>query len=123
MRIRIVIFVIGWLVVAEGLLFLLRPALLGPVVRFFNRTLWMYTLSVVRIALAVIFLLGAMQCRVTVVIAGFGILLLISGFAGLIVKHRMYHSILQWWQERNLTSVRLVAAVVLLIGAVIVYCT
>ena len=104
-------------------MFLLRPALLGPVVRFFNRTVWMYTLSVVRIVLAVIFLLGAMQCRVTIVIAGFGILLLISGFAGLIVKHRMYQSILQWWQERNLMTVRLVAAVVLFIGAVIVYCT
>jgi hypothetical protein len=123
MRIRIVIFIIGWLIVVEGLLFLLRPALLGPVVRFFNRTVWMYTLSVVRIVLAVIFLLGAMQCRVTIVIAGFGILLLISGFAGLIVKHRMYQSILQWWQERNLMTVRLVAAVVLFIGAVIVYCT
>ena len=122
MKIRIVIFIIGWLIVVEGLLFLFRPALLGPVVRFFSKTFWMYTLSVVRIILAVIFLLGATQCRVTVVIAGFGILLLISGFAGLIVKHRMYHSILQWWQERNLMEVRLVAAVVLLIGAILVYC-
>jgi hypothetical protein len=123
MRIEIVVFTIGWLIVAEGLLFLLRPALLGPIIRFFNRTFWMYMLSVVRIAMAVVFLLGATQCRVTVVIAGFGILMLIMGFAGLIVKHRMYHSILQWWQERNLTTVRLVAAVVLLIGAVVVYCT
>ena len=123
MRIRIVIFIIGFLIVAEGLLFLLRPALLGPVVRFFNRTFWMYTLSIVRIVLAVIFLLGATQCRVTIVIAGFGILLLISGFAGLIVKHQMYNSILQWLQERNLTAVRFVAAVVVLIGAVIVFCT
>jgi hypothetical protein len=48
---------------------------------------------------------------------------LVTGFAGLIIKHRMYHSILQWWQERNLTAVRFVAAVVMLIGAVIVYCT
>ena len=123
MRIRIVIFIIGFLIVAEGLLFLLRPALLGPVVRFFNRTFWMYTLSIVRIVLAVIFLLGATQCRVTIVIAGFGIVLLISGFAGLIVKHQMYNSILQWLQERNLTAVRFVAAVVVLIGAVIVFCT
>ncbi len=120
---RIAVFVIGWLIVLEGVLFLLRPELLGPVVRFFNRTFWMYTLSVVRIILAVIFLLGTMQCRVRGVIAGFGILLLITGFAGLIIKHQMYNSILQWWQERNLSAVRLVAAIVLLIGAVIVYCT
>ena len=123
MRIRIVIFIIGFIIVGEGLLFLLRPALLGPVVRFFNRTFWMYTLSIVRIVLAVIFLFGATQCRVTIVIAGFGIVLLISGFAGLIVKHQMYNSILQWLQERNLTAVRFVAAVVVLIGAVIVFCT
>jgi len=122
-RIEIVIFIIGWLIVAEGLLFLLRPALLGPVVRFFNRTFWMYTLSVVRIVLAVIFLLGATQCRIRGIIAGFGILMLIMGFAGLIVKHQMYLSILQWWQERNLATVRLMAVVVMLIGAIIVYCT
>jgi hypothetical protein len=53
---------------------------------------------------------------------GFGILLLITGVAGLIIKHRMYNAILQWWQERNLSTVRFVAAVVMLIGAVIVYC-
>jgi hypothetical protein len=119
---RIAVFIIGWLIVAEGILFLLRPALLGPLVRFFNKTFWMYVLSVVRIGLAVVFLLGAMQCRVRAVIAGFGILLLITGFAGLIVKHQMYNAILQWWQERNLTTVRLVAAIVILIGAVITYC-
>ncbi len=118
----IAVSVIGWLIVAEGILFLLRPELLGPIVRFFNRTLWMYALSILRIVLAVFFFLGAMQCRVRGVIVGFGILLLITGFAGLIIKHQMYNAILQWWQERNLTTVRFVAAIVMLIGAVIVYC-
>ncbi len=119
---RTAVFIIGWLIVVEGILFLLRPELLGPIVRFFNNTFWMYTLSVLRIALAVVFLLGAMQCRVRGVIVSFGILLLITGVAGLIVKHQMYNAILQWWQERNLTTVRLVAVIVMLIGAVIVYC-
>jgi hypothetical protein len=119
---RITVFIIGWLIVLEGLLFLMRPELLGPVVRFFNRTFWMYVLSIVRIATAVVFLLGAMQCRIRSVIVGFGILLLTTGFAGLIIKHHMYNAILQWWQERNLTAVRMAAAVVLLIGALITYC-
>jgi pantothenate kinase len=118
----IVVSIIGWLIVAEGGLFLLRPELLGPIVRFFNRTLWMYALSILRIAVAVVFLLGAVQCRIRGVIVGLGILLLITGVAGLITKHQMYDAILQWWQERNLTTVRLVAAVVMLTGAVIVYC-
>ena len=47
--------------------------------------------------------------------------MLIVGVAGLIVKRRMYNTMLQWWQERNLVTVRLLAAVVMLIGAVIVY--
>lgn len=119
---RLAVFIIGWLIVLEGILFLLRPELLGPVVRFFNRTFWMYALSILRIALAVVFLAGAMQCRIRSVMVVFGILLLTTGVAGLIIKHRMYNAILQWWQERNLTAVRLVAAVVLLIGAIITYC-
>ena len=119
---RIAVSVIGWLIVAEGIIFLLRPELLGPIVRFFNRTFWMYVLSVLRIVIAVVFLLGAMQCRIRGVIVAFGIFMLITGVAGLIVKHQMYNTILQWWQERNLTSVRLISAIVMLIGAVIVYC-
>jgi len=119
---RIAVHIIGWLIVAEGLLFMLRPELLGPVVRFFGSGAWRYVLSVLRVAVAVIFLLGAMQCRNKGVIVAFGILMLVAGVAVLIIKRRMYSAILQWWQERSLPTVRLVAAVVMLIGAVVVYC-
>lgn len=118
---RIAVGIIGWLIVAEGVLFLIRPEFLGPVIRFFSNSFWMHALSILRIALAVLFFLGAMQCRIRGIIVGFGLLMLIAGVAGLIVGRQMYNTILQWWQERNLVTVRLLAAVVVLIGAVIVY--
>jgi hypothetical protein len=119
---RIAVYIIGWLIVIEGLLFLLRPGLFGPIVRFFSTGIWIYVLSVIRVAFAVVFLLGAMQCRVEEIIIAFGILMLITGFAGLIVKRRIYGSIFHWCQERNLATVRFIAAIVMLVGAVIVYC-
>ncbi len=118
---RIAVGIIGWLIVAEGVLFLIRPEFLGPVIRLFSDGFWMYALSVLRIALAVVFFVGAIQCRLKGVLVSFGILMLIVGVAGLIVKRRMYNTMLQWWQERNLVTVRLLAAVVMLIGAAIVY--
>lgn len=119
---RTAILVVGWLIVVEGVLFLIWPSLLGLFVRFFKNTFWMYVLSLVRIALGILFLLGAAQARVTVVIAGFAIFLLIAAAAGLIMKRQMYDTIALWWQERKLMTVRITAAFVILLGAVLVYC-
>ncbi|MFA5424141.1 MAG: hypothetical protein WC374_09825 [Phycisphaerae bacterium] len=120
---RTAILIISWLIVAEGVLFLIWPGLLCTVLRFFRNSFWMYMLSLLRIALSILFLFGAAQSRVSIITGGFGVLLLIAGAAGLVMKQQMYNTIALWWQERRLITVRITAAFVMLTGAVLIYCT
>jgi len=118
---RLIVNIIGWLIFAEGVLFLAKPEFLGPAIRFFCKGWRMHIVSVARIIIALLMFLGAMECRNKVIIIIFASVLLITGFAALMMKKDMVKALLEWWQRRNLPIVRLVSAVVILIGAIIVY--
>ncbi|MBN1795133.1 MAG: hypothetical protein JW804_00510 [Sedimentisphaerales bacterium] len=118
---RLIVSIIGWLIFAEGVLFLVRPEFLGPVIKFFSKGWRMHILSVARIIIAVLMFLGAIECRKPVIIIIFASVLLITGFVALLIKKDMVKSLLDWWQQRNLVVVRLLSAVIIFLGAVIIY--
>ena len=118
---RLIINIIGWLIFAEGALFLVKPEVLGPIIKFFCKDWRMHILSIARIIIAVLMFLGAMECRKPVIIIIFASVLLITGFVALLMKKDMIKSLLDWWQQRNLVVVRLISAFVIFLGAVIIY--
>ena len=71
--------IVGMVFIAAGILYILKPDVLKRLIEFFKKGPRMYLAGLIRFALAVVFLVGAGDCREKWVIAGFGIIFLISG--------------------------------------------
>jgi len=81
----------------------------------------MYFAGLIRLVLAIIFLLAARECDITPVIVFFGILFLISGLLIFVIGLEKVKSIINWYQEQSILVLRLLALVALAIGVVIIY--
>ncbi len=115
------IWIIGGLIALEGILFIVKPALIRPLINFFNKRLRLYFLALLRIILAIIFFLGATQCQEPWMIISLGLLLLIGGIIVLVMKPETTRSMLSWWLEKPLILIRLLSIVTLLFGAAVIY--
>jgi len=118
---RAVIFILGILIIGEGVLFLLKPGALTTVVKFFAEGRRMYIVGVLRLVLGVICLVSAHECAIQWLIIIFGILLCTGGTLVFAIKLDKLKAILAWWQQRSAVTIRLLGVVALAIGAVITY--
>ncbi|MHC4122512.1 MAG: hypothetical protein ACYSSI_02985 [Planctomycetota bacterium] len=116
-----VIWIIGWLITVEGILLLIKPQLIKPVISFFNKGKRTYLIGLIRTILAIIFFLAAQQCRIPLVITILGITLLVSGIICFVLKPDKLKSILSWWLERPPLIIRLMSIIVVAFGALIVF--
>ena len=121
MGMDIVVKIAGIVFVFIGILYLLKPGVLKSFVEFFKKGRRIYFVGLIRFVLAVIFLLAANQCKRAWVIIVFGILFMISGLLVFMLGTKRLKSILDWWQKQSLLLLRLVAVIILAIGAVIIY--
>ncbi|MHC4534648.1 MAG: hypothetical protein ACYS6K_11905 [Planctomycetota bacterium] len=80
-----------------------------------------YFAAVIRFILAIIFLLGASECYQQWIIAAFGVIFLVSGLLIIILGPEKIRQILEWYQDQPILIFRVIAAIVLACGAVIVY--
>jgi len=118
---KIVIQSLGVVIVAVGVVYLLRPDIMKWLMGFFKQGKRIYLAGVIRLALAVIFFLGARECDITWVIVVFGILFLIGGVLIFILGHEKLRRILDWYQKQSALLLRVLAVIALAIGAVIIY--
>ena len=116
-----VVKIVGIVFVFIGILYLLKPGVLKSFVEFFKKGRRIYFVGLIRFVLAVIFLLAANQCKRVWVIIVFGILFMISGLLVFMLGTKRLKSILDWWQKQSLLLLRLVAVIILAMGAVIIY--
>jgi len=121
MGMDIVVKIAGIVFVFIGILYLLKPGVLKSFVEFFKKGRRIYFVGLIRFVLAVIFLLAANQCKRVWVIIVFGILFMISGLLVFMLGTKRLKSILDWWQKQSLLLLRLVAVIILAMGAVIIY--
>ena len=87
---------VGVICVAVGILYMLRPDVTKRLMEFFKKGSRMYLAGVMRLALAVVFLIGADRCRHKWVIVGFGILFLISGCLMWFFKGILPPGVFEW---------------------------
>jgi uncharacterized protein YjeT (DUF2065 family) len=121
MGMQIVVKIIGVFIVLMGIVFLLKPDVMKYLMRFMKKDKRVYLAGMLRFALAVIFLLGASECYQKWVIATFGILFLISGLGIFILGSERIRQIFEWYLKQPVFIFRIIAAVVLACGAIIVY--
>jgi hypothetical protein len=118
---ELVVKIIGIIIVALAMVYLLKPEVMTYVIEFFKEGKRIYFAGLIRLVLAVIFLLAARECDITWVIILFGILFLISGLLTFVLGLERIKSIIGWWQKQSVFTLRLFALVAFIIGAIIIY--
>ncbi len=112
---------LGILFVLIGIVYLLKPDVLNLLIEFFKKGKRIYIAGIVRLALAVLFLVAARQCRHFWVIFVFGIILLLSGLLIFVLGPKKLRTILEWYQKQSVTLYRVIAVIAVVIGAVIIF--
>jgi uncharacterized protein YjeT (DUF2065 family) len=118
---NIVIRIIGVVFVFMTIVYLLKPDIMKSLMEFFKQGRRMYFAAIIRLVLAVVFLLAAGQCRYFWVIFAFGVLFIISGLLIFILGSERVKSYISWWQKQPLVILRVMALIGLAIGALIIY--
>lgn len=117
----IVIKSLGIVFVLVGIVYLLKPDILKTLMNFFKKGKRIYVAGLIRFALAVIFLLAATQCRMPWIIGAFGILFLLSGVLIFLLGPETIRRIFDWYEEQATVVFRIIALVVIAVGAVIIF--
>ena len=116
-----VILAIGILIMFEGVLLIVKPKIYKKLIAFFMRGRMIYLAGVIRLVLGVLFLVSAMSCKKPWLIIAFGVLLLISGTLTFVIKLEKIKAMLNWFSQKSLVTIRLLAIIAIAIGAVLAW--
>jgi len=120
MGMDIVIQSLGIVFALVGIVYLLRPDVMKWLMEFFKQGKRMYFAGLIRFALAIVFLVGARECKRFWVIFAFGILFIIGGLLIFILGPQKLKTILDWYEKQSTVLLRVIAIIVLAVGAVII---
>lgn len=112
---------IGLIMAVVGVAFAVVPERLVKLMPFFQVGRRVRIVGILRLAIAVIFLLAASQCSWPWVIGVLGVLILASGVLALTLKLKHIRAFLDWWQSRNILVLRIIGGVVVIVGLLIVF--
>ena len=118
---KVIIQSLGIAFVFIGMLFLIRPDVSKRLTEFFKKGKRIYFVGLVRFVLAVVFLLGARECDITWVIIVFGIVFLLSGLLTFMLGPKRLIPILDWYQRQSSILVRVIAVIILAVGAIVIH--
>jgi len=114
---------LGIIITLMGVAYLLRPAMIKRLMSFFKKGIRIYLPGILRLALAVVFFLGARECRYAWVIFASGIIFLTGGVLIFALGPERIRRILDWYEEQPMLVFRVIALVVLVFGAIIILST
>jgi len=117
----IVIRFLGILAIAVSVALILRPGIMLAAFQFFKKGIRVYLAAVVRLALSIVFFLGARECDRPWLIIAIGVLLLLSGLLIFVMGLDRVRRILEWFLRQPIVFLRFVAASPLVFGLIIVY--
>lgn len=115
-----IIQIIGIVIVAIGIVYVLKPSVMKRLFEFFKKGNRLYVAAPIRLGLAIVFLVGAGECKQFWVIFVLGILLLISGILVILLGPRKLVPILEWFQGQSEILQRVIALIVLAVGVIII---
>ena len=118
---NIVIKIIGGVLITVAILFLLKPNDARQVMRFFIKGNNLYFAAIVRLAVAVILLIGARQCHIVWLIITVGVLLLASAIMVFALGQTKLKRFFSWYLNQPNIFIRFAAVLVLILGSLIIY--
>jgi uncharacterized protein YjeT (DUF2065 family) len=104
-----------------GILYLLRPEIIKRLMEFFKKGKRIYFSGLIRFALAIIFLVGARECRYFPIIFALGIIFLIGGLLIFVLGPEKIRRIFDWYQNQSTLVFRVIALIVLIVGVVVIF--
>jgi hypothetical protein len=119
--IPVLAFLVGLLLIMQGLGGIVVPDIFVSVVRFFQTPSIVYVAAALRIAIGIVLLCAVTESRLPIFLGVFGVLIVIGGALTPFVGVRFAHVILALWASRGPGLVRVFAAVSLMLGLFTVY--
>ncbi|MDP8229882.1 MAG: hypothetical protein P9L93_02135 [Candidatus Gorgyraea atricola] len=117
----ILIRLLAIVIVVMGVIFLLNPKALKSYAAFWKQGKRLYVGAVINILFAVIFLSSASQCRISGVILVMGIMSLLKGIYLFILGPDKIKAKLDWWIQKPASTARIMAIIVIAMGALLIY--
>ncbi len=111
---------LGIIITLMGVAYLLRPGMIKYLMNFFKKSRRIYLPGLLRLALAVVFFLGARECRYPWVIFASGIIFLTGGVLIFTLGPKRVRWLLDWYEDQPMLVFRVIALVVLAFGAIII---
>jgi len=112
---------IGILMLCMGVIYILNPALMKKMISFWKQDKRVYAGGLLRLLFGVIFLWSAAQAKLPAVIYVLGILMLLGGVFIFIMRLEKIKRMLDWWDKKPDSISRLIAILILAIGALVIY--
>ncbi len=112
---------LGIVFVLIGIVYLLRPDVIKWLMEFFKQGKRMYFAGLIRFVLAIVFFVGARECKYPWAIFAFGIIFITGGLLIFILRPEKIRQILDWYQKQPVLIFRAIAVIVLAFGALVIY--
>lgn len=104
-----------------GIVYLLRPDIMKWQFEFFKKGKRIYFAGVIRFALAIVFFAGARECKYPWLIFAFGLLFIMGGLLIFVLGPEKIRRMLEWYQKQPVLIFRVIAVIVLAVGAIIIF--
>ena len=112
---------LGIFIVGFGVAILVKPNIIKQYMDFWKPIKRIYLGGALSLAIGIVFLLAAPQCRWTGFIIFFGIWALIKGIIVLLIGQKKVVSVLDWWAKRPIAFLRGYAIFAIILGALLIY--
>jgi uncharacterized protein YjeT (DUF2065 family) len=120
MRIVILIKSLGMIISLMGIVYLLRTDIIKKLMSFFKKGKRIYLPGILRLALAVVFLVAARECRYPWIIFASGIIFMAGGLLIFLLGPEKIRRMLDWYQKQSTLIFRVIALIVLVFGVIII---
>jgi len=117
----IAIKVVGVVIIIMGVVNAANPLVLLNTLKFLKAGKRIYIIAIARLALGILFLISARECRQFWVVFCFGLLFLLSGSLVIIMGPERTGRMIEWFEKRKTFVLRILGVIVALFGAVILY--
>jgi hypothetical protein len=119
--VNFIVALIGWIIVAIGLLGIAQPHLIPTAVLSWRPDLLLYVTVGTRIVLGLLLFFAAPSCRLPRFTRVIGVIAVLSGIVSALIGASRLESIVQWIATKPSGTIRLLYALDIVLGAFLVY--
>ena len=116
-----IVLLFGILIVLLGVYGIAKPV---PFLRFVSRfrsPTWLNVAAIIRIALGIVLLLAAPDCRFTTALQILGVLIILAGVVLPMLKRSSVEGMMDWFIGLSLPAIRVWCVVAILFGLILIY--